>query len=551
MEEPLAYLRRAHDQGLLVPFVGAGLSAATAGLPSWPDLLETGLRYIVEECGVDSSDPSIARAHAAAANGRLIDSFDLLQDLLGTSTDTRTSIKYEAFLAEVFAEPSTLSTELLRALHFLQPRRVVTTNYDTLLENFGVCKGSSVTWQQPAAIRDVFRLGEGVVHLHGTWNLPTSVILSRRNYEAVAADMSARQVAQVIFHSGVLLFVGTSLDGTHDPHVGDLLSEFERLADPVRGEQAPHVMLLRGAIRGDVRARLNRQGIRAVSYGANHGDLPKYLRSVGETGQVQINTRPVEQLIAGVAKAPSLDDALRAIGAWITSDVFPRRTVRVGFSTKQPSGSGFLLRRRAVIPASSSGNPHNYPLSISAWSLLEGRPIGWPSDRDRLVDFAWLRRLRKLDAITAQIMSAEMDRIPELSAYTDLAMIRRKFTDQTLILDDFFQDWASDQPELPYEQFLSIPVPWLEGAPTREDLPEYGVFNIDTNEKPPLLDRRVNELLKLASAVTAMAFRLFDVPVPEALGPTKPMEAASAEDPPPAARTNQLRWRRPSRWHGR
>jgi hypothetical protein len=550
MEESLAYLRRAHDQGLLVPFVGAGLSAAAAGLPSWPDLLEAGLRYVVADCGVDPADPRIARAQNTAANGKLIDSFDLLQDLLSMS-NLRTSIKYEAFLAEVFAEPNTTSTELLSALHFLQPRRVVTTNYDTLLENFGVCKGSSVTWQQPAAIRDVFRLGEGVVHLHGTWNLPSSVILSRRNYESIASDMSAKQVAQVIFHSGVLLFVGTSLDGTNDPHVGDLLSEFERLADPIRGEQAPHVMLLRGTIRGDIRARLNRQGIRAVSYGADHGDLPRYLHNVGETGQVQISTRPVDHLIAGVAKAPSLDDALRAVGAWITSEVFPSRTVRVAFSTKQPSDSGFLLRRRAVIPANSSGNPHNYPLSISAWSLLEGRPISWPNDRGRLVDFAWLRRLRKLDAITAQIMSSEMDRIPELSSYTDLATIRRKFTDEELALGDFFQDWASDQPELPYAQFLSIPVPWLEGAPTREDLPEYGVFNIDTREKPPLLDRRVNELLKLASSVTAMAFRLFELRGPEAVGTIKPIEIAGSDAQEPAARTKQPHWTKAMRWRRR
>jgi hypothetical protein len=184
--------------------------------------------------------------------------------------------------------------------------------------------------------------------------------------------------------------------------------------------------------------------------------------------------------------------------------------VRVAFSQKQSEGNGFILRQRAVVPSNSTGNPHNYPLSIAAWALLEGRIIAWPEERDRPVDFAWLDRLRKTARIAERLNSSDTDELPEVKKYLDVSTVRHKFANRRLSLGDFYQDWASDQPRSPYTQFLSVPVPLLEHAPNREDPPEYGVFNIDSSDELPLLDQRVRELLKLASSVTVLAFKRFD-----------------------------------------
>ncbi len=250
MQEDLAYLQEAHAGGVLVPVVGAGLSSAAAGLPSWPALLDRGLRYAVDRCGVDPHDPRLADARNRRDAGQLTSAFDVLQQLLGVTATTLASENYRAFLADIFHQPTVNSTDLLDALRFLQPRRVITTNYDLLLEEYGVCGPDSVTWEQPAAIRHIFRLGSGVVHLHGRWDLADSVVLSQRDYIRIGENSPATAIAQAIFHSGVLMFVGTSLDGTHDPHLGDLLASFEALSDPASSEPAPHVILLRGPIDG-------------------------------------------------------------------------------------------------------------------------------------------------------------------------------------------------------------------------------------------------------------------------------------------------------------
>jgi hypothetical protein len=508
MSDKVPYLRKALEQGLLVPFVGAGFSAQTAQLPSWPKLLEHGMDYAIDRHGVDPNDALVTEARRLADAGSLIDAFDLLLALLGGAAPGGLSLGFEAFLAEFFAEPEISSTDLLDALHYLRPRRLLTTNYDTLLEEWDMGGGRTITWRTPALMRDALRLGAGVIHIHGVWKDASSVILSKHSYEEIAADAPARQIAQTIFHSGILMFVGTSLDGTHDPHLGDLLAEFQSLADPLRGETSPHIMLVRGRVDGDLRARLNHQGIEPVSYGAEYRELARFIRSLGDSSTVELKADPFAAIMAAVRRSPSLDDALRAIGNWITSDVLLGRRIRVSFSEKIQTGNETSLRRRAVIPSSSSGNPHHYPLSISAWSLVEGRPICWPQDADRAVDVAWLRRFGKLDAVDALINAPGLDAHPQLSTYTDVDRIRAAWATGALVLRDFFQDWSSDQPRPHYNQFISVPVPWIESASPGEDVPEYGVFNVDSLDPQPLSDRRVMEHLKLAAGLATIAFEL-------------------------------------------
>lgn len=509
MIDVLSYLQTAHRQGMLVPFIGAGFGSAVANLPTWPKLLEDGIEYVVTNLGTTNHASEIALMRSLATEGHLIEAFDELAKLLRVPDGELTSIEYESFLAESFAAPTIKSDDLLRSLAFLQPARVITTNYDTLLESWSIGAPATITWQDASAIRNAIRLGSGVIHLHGVWNVPRSVILTRRSYELIRADRPARKVAQVLFHGRVVLFIGTSLDGVHDPHLADLLSEFEGLANPVRREVSPHVMLLKGRIDGATRARLNRYGILPVSYGCEYDDLPAFIRKIATTTSFGMSTRPIESLILAVKRAGNLDDAIRAVGTWITSEIYGDRSVRVSFSEKIAHGDGYELRRRAVVPLTSSGNPHHYPLSMSAWALVEGQPVSWPEDAARTVAFNWIRRLHKFERIEQAIFSPDADNFPELRDYADIDRIRTAFTQRTLTLGDFFQDWASDQPRPPYRQFLTVPVPWLDGASTRDEPEEHGVFNIDTLEPEPLLNIRAQELLRVASAATSIAFRLF------------------------------------------
>jgi hypothetical protein len=293
--------------------------------------------------------------------------------------------------------------------------------------------------------------------------------------------------------------------------LGSLLQEFTELADATAGVRRPHVMLVRGRVDGEVRARLNAQGIRAVSYGDHHSRLPWFLREIARTGRVGVGLQPASHLLRDVYTAQKLDEALQAVAAWMSDEVFAGRDVRIGFSAKTPDGAGHLLKPRAVVPRGGSRNPLNYPLSIAAWALLEGRPVSWPADSGRLADLRWLEALGKLDDVRRRVASADMEALPELQRYVDLDAVRRRLSEGTLVLGDFFQDWVAPQPRTTYRQFLSVPVPVVDRAANRESAPpELGVFNIDSNESAPLGDAKTIALLRLGSGVAALAFRLFE-----------------------------------------
>src|SRR4051794_40384784 len=64
---------------------------------------------------------------------------------------------------------------------------VATTNYDGLLEDAGGLQ--AVSWRDGPRAQRVLRGDEaGVVHLHGFWRDPESVVLGVRSYEGVLAD---------------------------------------------------------------------------------------------------------------------------------------------------------------------------------------------------------------------------------------------------------------------------------------------------------------------------------------------------------------------------
>ncbi|XVV15286.1 SIR2 family protein [Actinoplanes sp. CA-131856] len=508
----LDYLKEAHRNGNLVPVVGAGFSAATARLPSWPGLVDLGTSYLRRELTRRVTIKQIRAVESVARSGDLPTAFDALQQLMSQEgREHHESLHYQGFLNEVFHDAPVESTTLADALRSLRPRVVLTTNYDRLLEDTSVSPGTqSATWLKPADIRSLLRSGSGVVHLHGRYDVPSSVILSRSDYQRLVDDRDAVAVAQAIFHSGVLLFLGTSIGGLEDPHMGKILSEFAAMTDRTRGEDSPHVALLAGRQSGKEIAQLRQLGIEAVSYGNDHADLPAFLTQITERERIVVESYPVRALTQAIGKAGDKGEALTQIVGFIQNRIFPGRNVRITFCEKvSTADSGQHLEARHVMPVNATRNVFNYPLSIAAWALIEGRIISWPEDRKDRCNFDLIDRLGRLEDVFKLLSAPAVESVPEITRYVDLTKVRERFVDRTLSLGDFFQDWASDQPDPRYDRFLSVPVPAIDSFGNRERIPEFGVFNIDALGGGPLLDRRSHELLQLVSALATLVYFRF------------------------------------------
>src|SRR5712692_1047125 len=196
-QELLQDLKEQIAQGQVVVIVGAGVSiGATNNRPcaSWTGLLHHG----VDRCVAVA--PSLPTGWAERAHGE-IDSGDLDELLSAAEKITqklggRNGGEYSRWLQESVGTLKTERREVLDALHGLGVA-VATTNYDSLIEE--VTGLPPVTWMDGAEVERGLRGDErGVLHLHGYWRKPESVILGIRSYEQVLSNAHAQTILRAL-----------------------------------------------------------------------------------------------------------------------------------------------------------------------------------------------------------------------------------------------------------------------------------------------------------------------------------------------------------------
>jgi O-acetyl-ADP-ribose deacetylase (regulator of RNase III) len=197
-------LEEALAAGRGVLFVGAGLSRG-AGLPDWEGLI----KRLAADLGLDP--------------GSGTDYLDLAQWYRETLGNDRLA----GVLRDTFGAPAlpTLAHYLLLSLPV---RHVITTNYDSLLE-----EALAATNRPPLKVvrqEDVSRTGEGgvsLVKLHGDVERAEEIVLSRDDYD----EFFQRRPAMALLLEGLLLnqtffFVGY---GLRDPNFRQIYSRIARM----------------------------------------------------------------------------------------------------------------------------------------------------------------------------------------------------------------------------------------------------------------------------------------------------------------------------------
>ena len=353
------------------------------------------------------------------------------------------------------------------------------------------------------------RSRRGVAHLHGRYDAPGSVVLSSKDYQRLTErQQDATAVVQALFYSGVLLFVGTSLDGLSDPHLGRMLEQFRALHGPTGGEEAtPHFFLAREGISPREIVRLRRLGIVTVTFGKDFDDLPRFIMdNLVQKRPVTIRVDDVRSRINTVRNAESLEEALQDIGRFIENEIYVGRKVRLAFVKKCTEDGRDVLKNEYVIPPDALRHVFSYPQTLAAWALIEGQIFAYPSDLGRRCDFGLLQKLHKYDRVDS-LLKSDPGADPEIGKFLDAKTIKDRAGRGELTIEDLYQNWMRGYPVENYKQFVSVPVPIIERIPQSEP-EEYGVFNIDTPEEdPPLVTEKTLPLLKLASDLAALCFR--------------------------------------------
>ena len=274
-------LRQEIVKGSCVAVVGAGVSIFSTGnapCASWTGLLHHG----VQRCADVITSLTADWAERAK---RDIDSGDL-DDLLAGAEKVSSKLgapnggEYARWLRESVGVLEASHREVLEALRDIGVI-IATTNYDGLIQK--VTGLPAVTWMDGARVERVLRGDErAVLHLHGFWERPESVILGIRSYEQVLGSEHAQAMLRALAAMRTMLFIGCG-DGLHDPNFGALLkwtgtvfagSEYRRF----RLARSSEVAQLQ-------KASPPEQRLFVLSYGTGFADLAPFLLRLQSAGR--------------------------------------------------------------------------------------------------------------------------------------------------------------------------------------------------------------------------------------------------------------------------
>ncbi|MFF5296516.1 SIR2 family NAD-dependent protein deacylase [Paractinoplanes globisporus] len=364
-------IRAALEERRLVPVIGVGVSRAAAGLPTWWQAVDAARQHLERTNAVDAGE--------LAEAARLLDAGDLVAAaalLTGRLKDLR---EWGAWLRRAFRveRGAVHDWRLPSAVFELMCPLLATTNYDPILSFDSLVPREAVSWDRPASMQAALRDSGGVLHLHGVWDKPDTVVFGTADYDRLAADEAYESVMRTLWLDRTLLFVGCSFDGMQDPDVGRLLA----WAGKTFGQsQFRHYALLPTAECVPERvAHLLRQRIQVIDYGPDPGTLPDFLRS--------LNPGLRAARIAAVTRAREIvelhDPGDKDLLAQLFDQVMPRehRTITAADAAAQvlTDRSASAERRRQEL----------FQLQQVAGSMVDRAAMHWVAfelDRRRTLD---------------------------------------------------------------------------------------------------------------------------------------------------------------------
>jgi hypothetical protein len=272
----------------ILVIVGAGVSISAtkhAAAASWTGLLTLGAAHCRKV------NPALDDAWEKRLIGE-ITSGDL-DDMLSAAEKISHKLQapdggeFTRWLRETVGALQIREPAVLEALRDLRVP-LATTNYDDLLDR--VTQLPAVTWRDQAKVFRVLRGEEqAILHLHGYWDEPQSVVLGIRSYEDVRKDPHAQAVIRALAMTQSLLFVGCG-DGLSDPNFKPFRSWLREVNS---GNEARHYRLaLAKEVAAFHKQHQPEERVLVLPYGEKHAELAGFLRSLAPTVEAVVLSPP-------------------------------------------------------------------------------------------------------------------------------------------------------------------------------------------------------------------------------------------------------------------
>jgi hypothetical protein len=269
-------IKESAASGKLLVICGAGTSMAlahrTTPAASWQGLISDALQFAFLKGTVDAKQ--LSRSKGSLESGDL-------DELLGVATFVsrklggQGGILYSDWLMQQFSSQKCANGPMKAAILALQKSNIpiATLNYDHLLEK--ATKLPPVLMDEPRKVMGWARREQpGILHLHGSWEKPQTIVLAVEDYAAAVSDEFRSNLQRTLLSFNRALFIGCG-STLSDPNLSSVINWLRKFS---AGAILKHYALVRT---GEVAERhqdpLWHGFVDPIGYGDRHDDLPQFI----------------------------------------------------------------------------------------------------------------------------------------------------------------------------------------------------------------------------------------------------------------------------------
>jgi hypothetical protein len=268
-------------EGRVTVVTGTGVSVAATNnqeiegyqVGTWPGLLLHGVQHCSQIGLVDEFDVNVLTMQI---NSGRTDHIISAAETITNKMRTRSPGVYRGWLKSTIGALAITNASVIDAIGRI-PGVIATLNYDTLIEDHTGRR--AITWMKSDEVEEVLngRYDDSVIHLHGWYREPESVVLGTSSYLSVKDHPHARSVLQHFTIGRTLLFVGCGAT-FEDPNFTQLIQwGKEAIADV-----APrHYVLCRLSELTQLQSALAAAPwLQPLAYGETYDELVPFLQSL-------------------------------------------------------------------------------------------------------------------------------------------------------------------------------------------------------------------------------------------------------------------------------
>lgn len=273
MVKPVDKLKERIEGNKVILVIGAGVSAYAANVDGWGSLLKKGLQFANDRyLGINE----IIIFETILKDFKFLEAGEMLKKIL------ESPLLFSSWLKEVFSDIEATDISLHKAIESLGCNSILTTNYDTLLTDIPQFTKYKILTHEDyqEALRLIkVKKHEFVMHIHGIYTEPKTVILAQSDYDRLNENKGYKRFLEKIIHDYHFLFIGCSNEGVMDE---DFLPVFNFMKEWFSDSTNDHYILIqqKEIEKGNHISLLRECNVTPIVYGDKYSDLPKFINEI-------------------------------------------------------------------------------------------------------------------------------------------------------------------------------------------------------------------------------------------------------------------------------